>query len=570
MWRSSKYLFAHFAVFIPKKCADKTMTQIQLYDTTLRDGAQQEGISFSVSDKLKVAQEIDGLGIHYIEGGWPGANPKDSQFFTKVQSVSFTNAILCSFGSTRRPHTKAEDDPNLRTLINTGTPVVTLVGKAWDQQVVRVLETTHEENLKMIADSIRHLKLNKRTVFFDAEHFFDGYKSDAKYAISTLERAVQAGVDCIVLCDTNGGALPDEIAKAVDAVRKKITVPIGIHAHNDTELAVANTLAAVQAGATQIQGTINGFGERCGNANLCSIIPTIQLKLGINLLSQEQLAKLTEISRYVSELANLSPNTHQPYTGTNAFTHKAGMHVSGITKWEESYQHIDPTLVGNRRGVLVSELSGASNIVYKAKERGLDISLEGDKARQIADQIKSLESRGFQYEGAEASFELLVLRAQPDYSYPFELVDFMVIVERRRRSPSIGQSANSGISATCIGNEELLSEATVKVKVNNEVVHTVSEGNGPVNALDNALRKALVQFYPGVAQVQLVDYKVRILEETAGTESQVRVLIESSDGQQQWRTVGSSTNIIEASWLALADGLEYWMARRQTNSTAVN
>jgi 2-isopropylmalate synthase len=437
------------------------------------------------------------------------------------------------------------------------------VGKTWDLHVTRVLETTQEENLRMIADSIKFLKLHGLKVLFDAEHFFDGYRSDRRYALATLEKAAKAGADCLVLCDTNGGALPGDIFAVVEVVREKIpSVALGIHTHNDSELAVANTLAAVQAGCIHVQGTINGYGERCGNANLCSIIPALQFKMGIETLPPDKMARLVEVSRYISELANMSPNTHQPYTGANAFTHKAGMHVSGVSKWEESYQHIDPRVVGNRSGALVSELSGASNIIYKAKERGLEVALEGEKARHIVEQIKWLESRGFQYEGAEASFELIVLRAQPDYHSPFELIDLLVLVEKHRRVPTTNAPSEATPSATTASPDEMLSEATVKVRVLDNVVHTVAEGNGPVNALDQALRKALVEYYPSVAEVELVDYKVRILDESAGTESFVRVLIESGSGEERWRTVGSSTNIIDASWLALADSLEYWLIKQ--------
>jgi 2-isopropylmalate synthase len=517
---------------------------IQLYDTTLRDGAQQEGISFSVEDKLKIARKLDELGIHFIEGGWPGSNPKDVEFFRKAQDLSLSQAMLCAFGSTRRPHMAADQDPNLGALVDAKTPVVTLVGKSWDKHVTNVLETTLEENLAMIRDSVDFLRSKGLVVFFDAEHFFDGYKENPDYALQTIKAADEAGAECIILCDTNGGSLPYEIAAMVEAAGKEVAAPLGIHAHNDGEVAVANSLVAVQAGVVQVQGTINGYGERCGNANLCSVIPALKLKMGISCLDDEQLAKLTEVSRYVSELANLPPVTRQPYVGSSAFAHKAGLHVSGLAKWEESYQHIDPELVGNRSGVLVSELSGVSSIIYKAKERGLDLT-RGEEARRILEQVKLMESRGFQYEGAEASFDLLVRHAQPDYRPPFELVDFMVVVERRRRPATSG--------------EEILAEATVKVKVGDQVIHTASEGSGPVDALDKALRKALVEFYPSLAQVKLVDYKVRILDESAGTEAQVRVLIESTDGEQEWTTVGSSTNIIEASWLALADSLEYWL-----------
>ncbi len=524
------------------------MAQVMLYDTTLRDGAQQEGISFSLADKLKIAKKLDEMGIHFIEGGWPGSNPKDVEFFRKGKELGLAQAVLCAFGSTRRPLSEAERDPNLHALLDARTNTVTIVGKSWDLQVTKVLETTLEENLAMVADSIRYLKSRGLIVFFDAEPFFDGYKANPNYTLRVLKVAAEAGADCLVLCDTNGGSLPSEIAFAFTAAREATSVPLGIHAHNDAELAVANSLVAIQAGATQVQGTINGYGERCGNANLCSIIPALQLKMGIPCLQEKQLARLAEVSNFVSELANMSPNPHQPYVGASAFAHKAGLHVSGVTKWENSYQHIDPDCVGSKRRVLVSELSGVSNIIYKARERGLN-SLQDEKARSILEQLKEMENRGFQYDGAEASFELLVRRAQPNYRPPFELVDFMVVVEKRRRAPT-GENP-----------EETLAEAMVKVKVGKEVMHTAAEGNGPVNALDRALRQALLKFYPSLASVELTDYKVRILDETEGTGSRVRVLIESTDKEHEWRTVGSSTNIIEASWLALADSMEYWLLK---------
>ena len=523
------------------------MNQVQLYDTTLRDGAQQEGISFSVEDKLKIARKLDELGVHFIEGGWPGSNPKDVEFFRRARDLNLSQAVLCAFGSTRRPQSVAENDANVRALVRARTAVVTLVGKSSAQQVTRVLETSLQENLAMIRDSIGFLKSRGLTVFFDAEHFFDGYREDRDYALQTAKLAGEQGADCVILCDTNGGAVPYEVGAVVEAVAQDVSVPLGIHAHNDADVAVANTLVAVRAGAVQVQGTINGYGERCGNANLCSIMPALRLKLGIPCVTDEQLARLTEASHYVSELANLPPMARQPYVGSSAFTHKGGLHASAMAKWEGSYQHIDPELVGNRGAVLVSELSGVSNVVHKARERGLGLS-RGEEARRILEQVKLMESRGFQYENAEASFDLLVYRAQADYRPPFELIDFMVVSERRRRPAASG--------------EETLAEAMVKVRVAEEVVHTASEGNGPVDALDKALRKALTEFYPGLAQVRLVDYRVRILDESAGTEAQVRVLIESTDGEQAWRTVGSSTNIIEASWLALADSMEYWLLRR--------
>jgi 2-isopropylmalate synthase len=525
------------------------MKKIQLYDTTLRDGAQQEGISFSVEDKLKICQKLDELGIDFIEGGWPGSNPKDTEFFVRAQNLRLAHSTLVAFSSTRRSDCRAEEDLNLQALGHAKTNVVTIVGKAWDEQVTRVLETTLEANLSMVADSIGYLKAKGFRVFFDAEHFFNGYKSNPQYALQVVATATQAGAERVVLCDTNGGSLPQEVVEAVKAVQKTIPVPLGIHAHNDGELAVANSLAAVEAGVIQVQGTMNGYGERCGNANLCSIIPNLKLKMGIDCVTDEQLSKLSDASRYISELANM-PHYHRlPYVGDDAFTHKAGVHVSGLMKWEDSYQHIKPNLVGNRPQVVVSELAGKGSITFKAKEHGLPVP-KGKDIEKILKQIKSLEKQGFEYDVAEASFELLLRRIQPDYRAPFELIDFMVVVEKRRRPPSRGNQ------------EEPLSEATIKVKVDSRIVHTAAEGNGPVDALDHALRKALLQFYPDLSAVTLVDYKVRILEESAGTASQVRVLIESSDGRENWRTVGSSSNIIEASWLALADSMEYWLIKR--------
>jgi len=525
------------------------ISKVQLYDTTLRDGAQQEGISFAVTDKLKIAQKLDEMGIHFIEGGWPGANPKDTEFFIKAKALNLKHSVLVAFGSTRHPGSKVSKDAGLQALAEANTKVVTIVGKSWDLHVTQVLETNLENNLRIITESVDFLKSKGLTVFFDAEHFFDGYKANPEYAVQTVEAAAKAGANCVALCDTNGGALPSEITTSIKAAQKAVSIPLGIHVHNDGELAVANSLTAVQAGVIQVQGTINGYGERCGNANLCSIVPALKLKLGIDCITDEQLAKLTEVSRYVAELANLAPSNHLPYVGTSAFTHKGGLHVSGIMKWEDSYQHVNPELVGNRPKVVVSELSGKGNIIYKAKELGIALPSKSKQTRQILQQIKLLESHGFQYEDADASFELLLHRAQPEYKPLFELIDFMVVVERHRRPSSESES-------------ELLSEATVKVKVGDRIIHTAAEGNGPVNALDRALRKALQEFYPDLTAIELVDYKVRILEESAGTGSQVRVLIESSDGRRQWRTVGSSTNIIEASWLALADSMEYWLIKR--------
>ena len=528
---------------------ERSMRKVQIYDTTLRDGTQQEGISFSAEDKLKIAQKLDELGINFIEGGWPGSNPKDTEFFSRAKELHLNNATLVAFGSTRRLGVRAEEDANLQALLEAGTEVVTIVGKSWDKQVTQVLETTLEENLAMIADSIEYLKSRGVGVFFDAEHFFDGYKSNPGYALEVAVQAAASGAECVVLCDTNGGSLPRQITKAVGDVRGVTSVPLGIHAHNDSELAVANSLAAFEAGIIQIQGTINNYGERCGNTNLCSLIPTLKLKMNINCVTKEQLTRLSDVSHFVSEVANQPHYNRLPYVGASAFAHKGGIHVSGLMKWQDSYQHINPKLVGNRPQVIISELAGKRSVIYKASEFGLP-PLGSKEVGKVLRQVKALESQGFQYDTAEASFDLLLRRTQSAYQPPFELVDFMVVVESRRRLPLSGNT------------EELLSEATIKVRVDGKVVHTAAEGDGPVNALDQALRKALLQFYPDLIAVTLTDYKVRILEETAGTAAKVRVLIDSSDGGEHWRTVGSSANIIEASWLALADSIEYWLVKQ--------
>jgi 2-isopropylmalate synthase len=509
-----------------------------LYDTTLRDGAQQEGISFSVDDKLKIARRLDQLGVTYIEGGWPGSNPKDMAFFERVSELRLEKAVVTAFGSTRRAHMPVEKDPNIRTLVAADTPAVAVFGKSWDLHVHRVLNTTLEENLRMIADTVRYLKAAGREVIYDAEHFFDGYRADPAYALRTLAAAAEAGADVLVLCDTNGGSLPSTVAAVVAEVWQATAAPLGIHAHNDGEMAVANSLIAVEMGVFHLQGTINGYGERCGNANLCSIIPALKLKMGHDCITDDQLRTLTETARYVSELANLNLDAQLPYVGHSAFAHKGGMHVNALIKSEESYQHIEPDLVGNRKRVVVSELSGKSNIDYKAQEFGLELPGGTEQTHQVLQRIKELENRGFQFEGAEGSVELLIHRAQSDYTPPFELLDFHVLV----------RGSHSGSMAA---------EATVKVRVGDQVMHTAADGNGPVNALDAAVRKALLPFYPCLADVHLTDYKVRILDGEAGTAAQTRVLIDSANGHRAWSTVGSSTNIIEASWQALADSLEY-------------
>ena len=521
------------------------MSSVQLYDTTLRDGAQREGISFSVVDKLNIAKKLDELGIHFIEGGWPGSNPKDDEFFSEVQSLTLTNSQIVAFGSTRRSGTKAEKDANLLALANAGIKVVAIVGKSSELQTTQVLETTLEENLSMIADSIRFLKAKGLTVFFDAEHFFDGFKANSGYTLQTLEVATGAGADCLVLCDTNGGTLPNEITVAVEAVKKLTDVPLGIHAHNDAESAVANTLAAVKAGATQVQGTINGYGERCGNANLCSIIPNLQLKLGIQCLSDDRLTKLKEASRFVSELANLPHNKHQPYVGDSAFAHKGGLHVSAIRKSPLTYEHINPELVGNTQRILISDLSGESNVLAKAEEFNIKLKKGDATTKKIVTALKELENQGYQFEGAEGSFELLIKKAVGRHKKFFDLLGFRVIVEKR------GDDSPS------------LAEATIMVKVGDRVEHTAAEGNGPVNALDNALRKALEKFYPELAEVRLIDYKVRVLSAQEGTGANTRVLIESRDGKTIWGTVGVSENIIQASWLALVDSIDYKLLKEE-------
>ncbi|HET6615737.1 MAG TPA: citramalate synthase, partial [Dehalococcoidia bacterium] len=495
--------------------------KVELYDTTLRDGAQMEGLSLSVEDKLKIARKLDELGVQYIEGGWPGSNPKDAEFFVRAQSLNLQNARLAAFGSTRKAGGDAATDANLRALLDARTPVVTLVGKTHEMHVREVLETSLEENLAMIADSVRMMKENGRTVFFDAEHFFDGYASDAKYALQCLKAAASAGADCLVLCDTNGGMTTDQLVDAIRGVQAALDVPLGIHTHNDAELAVANSLAAVREGVRQVQACVNGYGERCGNANLMSIMANLKLKLGLDVVSDEQLALLTDVSHYVSEIVNVVPSPYQPYVGTSAFTHKGGLHVAAVLKTDASYQHVPPEAVGNTRRLLVSELGGSSGILQKVKERGFEFELSRHEARHLQQVVNEQESKGYQYEGAEASFEMLVRRQRPEYTPAFELEDFW-IVER---------------SATTRAHErEMQAEAMAKVRIDGQMRQTAAEGNGPVNALDAAVRKALVEFFPTIYAVKLIDFKVRIIDSAAGTSAAVRVLIESSDGEHFWTT----------------------------------
>jgi len=507
---------------------------IQIYDTTLRDGTQREGISLSCDDKLAVAARLDDLGVAFIEGGWPGSNPKDAEFFARARDREWKTAKVAAFGSTCRVGGGPEDDANIRALVDSGAPVCTVVGKTWTLHVTDVLRTTLAENLRIVEQSLAYLRAQGRRVVYDAEHFFDGYRADPGYALATLEAAARGGAETLVLCDTNGGSLPWQVADVVRAVKARIPTPLGIHAHNDSETAVANSLAAVHEGAIQIQGTVNGYGERCGNANLCSVIPALEVKLGLPCLPPGGLRTLTEVARFVSEIANQAPNDHQPYVGKSAFAHKGGIHVAAMRRNETTYQHLDPALVGNRMRVVVSELSGRGNLLSKAEEMGI----AGGDVGGVLGEIKELESRGFSFEAAEASVAMLMKRQEPGYRAPFELVDFLVNVEHR---------TGRGIFA----------EAMVKVRVDGQVHHTAAEGHGPVDALDAALRKALQPRFPRVGEMKLTDYKVRILDSESGTGAVTRVLIDTHMGDRRWSTVGASTNIIEASWRALSDAIEY-------------
>lgn len=520
---------------------------IQIYDTTLRDGTQREGISLSCADKLRIARRLDELGVAFIEGGWPGSNPKDADFFLRSRKISWKNSQIAAFGATCRARGNPEEDTNIQALVEAGTPICTIFGKSWDLHVLDVLRTTLEDNLGIIEQSVAYLKAQNRRVFYDAEHFFDGYKKNPDYALETLKAAIRGGAEIVVLCDTNGGAMPWEVAEAVRAVKDALSFPLGIHTHNDGECAVANTLAAIQEGAVQVQGTINGYGERCGNANLCSIIANLELKMGLRTLPEGNLPQLFELSHFVDEVANQNPDEHGAYVGKSAFAHKAGVHATAMRRNRNSYQHVEPESVGNQMRVLVSELSGRGNLVSKAEEYGMqEVSAEG--VSDVLHNIKSLESQGFAFEAAEASAAMLLKRQEPGYLPPFELIDFSVNVEHRQ---------GRGIFA----------EATVKVRVDGEVLHTAAEGNGPVNALDLALRKALLTNYPALAKFHLADYKVRILDGENGTRATTRVLIDTQNGTRRWSTVGASGNIIEASWRALADAVEYGLLleRSETN-----
>ncbi len=512
-----------------------------LYDTTLRDGTQRKGLSLSLEDKLKITRLLDDFGLHYIEGGWPGSNPKDMEYFTRAKALRLKRSRVAAFGSTCRVGMKPEEDNNLRCLLEAETPVVTIVGKSSKLHVNKILATTLEENCRIISESVAYLKKHVDEVIFDAEHFFDGYQAEPEFAIQSIRAAAQGGADWIVLCDTNGRSLPENVFQIVTEVCEKVGTNIGVHTHNDSELAVANALAAVRAGARQVQGTINGYGERCGNANLVSIIPTVQLKMGIECFPQEHLKQLTDLSRTVSEIANLQPDPYAPYVGAYAFAHKGGLHVAAVEKLAASYEHIDPELVGNSRQVVVSELSGRGNIRMLASQLGLNLNTESGVVLQ---KVKDLESQGFQFENAEGTVELMIRRDAPDYTPPFEILDM--------RSVSWHSEDRPGDA-----------EAVVKVKVGGSEFHHVAEGNGPVNALDQALRKALLPAYPQLKEVRLVDYKVRIINPDEATGAVTRVTIEASNGSENWFTVGCSSNIIEASYQSLADSFELYLLRHE-------
>jgi len=515
------------------------MRHVEIYDTTLRDGAQSEDASFSVEDKLRITRKLDELGIHYIEGGWPGANPKDILFFKEMKKVHLKSARLVAFGATRKPRNKVKDDPNLRSLVDAGTEIITLFGKSWDFHVTEALGISLKKNLEIISDSISYLKSKGKRVFFDAEHFFDGYRARPDYALLTLKTAREAGAERLVLCDTNGGMMPWQIKEVLQHVFQEIDGALGIHTHNDSEMAVANALTAVEMGVTQVQGTINGFGERCGNTNLCSILPNLKLKMKIGCISMAQLKRLRDVSRYVSEISNMPHNKHQAYVGESAFAHKGGIHVHAVRKNPETYEHVPPEKVGNRQRILISDYAGRSSLLEKAKDYKLSLSAEDPKIIEILNNLKELEHQGFQFEGAEGSFELLMKKALGKHKRFFRLIGFRVTVEKRD------------------DNKPAVSEATVRVDVNGQIEHTAAIGYGPVNALDHALRRALEKFYPVLSSVKLLDYKVRVLTAYEGTGSRVRVLIESGDGVKKWGTVGVSENIIEASWQALVDSIEY-------------
>ena len=515
---------------------------VEIYDTTLRDGAQAEGINFSAADKLRIAEKLDSFGVHYIEGGWPGSNPKDMEFFQQAARRKWKHARIAAFSMTRRKGVAVENDELMRLILEAKTPVVTIVGKTWLLHVTEVLRARPEENLGMIADTIRFLKDHGKQVIYDAEHSFDGYADEPDYALATWQAAEKAGADCIVLCDTNGGRLPREIAATTALAISRLNCPVGIHTHNDCGFGVANAIAAVEAGAMQVQGTINGFGERTGNCNLISVIPTLQLKMGMAATPKGSLAKLKELSEFVNEVANVRHDVRAPWVGQTAFAHKGGMHVHAIERVARSYEHVNPESIGNFRRVLVSDMSGRTNILLKARELGYQLESDAPAAREITDRVKELEGRGYEYEAAEGSLALMIARAIKQRDPSFTVETYHVSMRRDKR--------------------ESICEATVRVRVGDAIAHTVAEGDGPVNALDGALRRALVKFFPSLKSVELTDYKVRIINGATGTAAKTRVLITSSNGRREWGTVGVSENIIEASLEALVDSMEYALLKR--------
>ncbi len=514
---------------------------VTLYDTTLRDGTQREGLSLSVDDKLRIAARLDDLGVHYIEGGFPGSNPKDIEFFERLGELSLETAMITAFGATCRKGVAAADDEGLRALLECGTSAICIFGKAWDIHVTEALGATLEENLRMVRDSVAHLKAAGRTVFFDAEHFFDGYAANARYATSVCQAAAEAGADWVVLCDTNGGTLPHVVERVVREVAPHIAAPLGIHAHNDSACAVANSLVAIAAGCTQVQGTVNGYGERAGNADLMSIIPALVLKMGDDCITPNQLRLLTEVSHYVAETANIAPDPHQPYAGASAFAHKGGVHASAAARLPEAYEHIDPAAVGNFARVVISELAGRASLTMKASELGIDLTGDQVTVARVLDGIKGLEHKGYSFETADGSLEVMLKKELGTYAPFFRLESFRCLVEKREDG-------------------KIVTEATIKVHVGDERFIATAEGNGPVNALDGALRIAIGRFYPDLAHIELTDFKVRVLDETKGTGAVTRVLIESTDGEKSWGTVGVSENIIEASWQALADSIDFGLS----------
>jgi 2-isopropylmalate synthase len=518
---------------------------IFLYDTTLRDGTQGEGVSFSLKDKLRIADRLDAFGMHYIEGGWPGSNPKDEAFFQEAKNRTWKTAKIAAFGSTRRANTPVGEDAQVRQLLDAATPVVTIFGKSWQLHVTDVLRTTVEENQNMIRDTVRHLKAQGREVVYDAEHFFDGFKDSQEHALATLQAAKEGGADILVLCDTNGGTLPHEVAEITALVAARFAMPVGIHTHDDSGLGVANALASIRAGATQVQGTINGYGERTGNCNLTTVIPNLQLKMGLPVVSEENLRQLTSLSHFVDDLANLGHDPRAPFVGPTAFSHKGGMHVNAVQKLARTYEHIQPELVGNRQYILVSELSGRSNVLMKAASLGIELDPQSTEVRQILQTTKEREQMGYEYEAADASFELLIRRTLGLSQAPFEVVEYHTTHRRN--------FARQGYESC---------EATVKLKVDGQPIYTVAEGDGPVNALDRALRKALLPHYPALEQITLRDYKVRIIDGHLATAARTRVLIDSTDGTNDWGTVGVNDNIIDASWEAMVEGVEYFLLRQ--------